>query len=96
MRSLADIKDKLESIKLALMQKYSIKYLAIFGSYSRNQQHPQSDVDVLVDFEENIGIRFIDLAEDLENHLGVKVDLISRKGIKDKYFEAIKSELIYV
>lgn len=70
--------------------------MAIFGSYSRREQNDSSDLDILVEFSDKIGIRFIDLAEDLEEIVGVKVDLVSRKGIKEKYLESINSDLIYV
>ena len=79
-----------------LYVKYPIKSLAIFGSYSRNEHTNLSDVDLLVDFNERIGIRFIDLADELENIIGVKVDLVSKNGVKEKYLNVIKPDLIYV
>ena len=81
---------------MELFQRYSIESLAIFGSYSRNEQSENSDVDVLVDFNDKVGSLFIKLGDELEILLGIKVDLVSRKGIKDDYFEAIKSDLRYV
>jgi predicted nucleotidyltransferase len=53
-------------------------------------------VDIIVEFNDKIGIKFIDLADDIENYIGLKVDLVSRNGIKKRYLDAIKSELIYV
>ncbi len=79
-----------------LVKKYSIKGLALFGSYSRNEASETSDIDLLVDFEKPIGIRFIDLADELELLLHKKVDLVSRKAVKPGYFKAIEQELIYV
>jgi len=70
--------------------------LAIFGSVARNEQTEISDLDILVDLNGKIGIRFIDLADEIEAITGLKVDLVSKKGIKDKYLKAITSELIYV
>jgi len=70
--------------------------MAIFGSYSRLEQNDSSDLDILVEFSGKIGIRFIDLAEDLENIIGFKVDLVSKKGIKEKYLKSINADLIYV
>lgn len=96
MKSLKEIKTTLSGSKERLFNKYAIKSMAIFGSYARNEQKAKSDLDVVVDFNENIGIRFIDLADEIENLVGFKVDLISKKGIKEKYYNAIKSDLIYV
>jgi predicted nucleotidyltransferase len=70
--------------------------LGLFGSYVRNEQNDQSDLDILVDFKNPIGIEFVDLAELLEKELDLKVDLVSRNGIKPKYFSAIQQEIIYV
>ena len=87
----------LKNAKTSLVKKYGIKELAIFGSYSRNTAIPgKSDIDVLVDFSQPIGITFIDLADELEQLLQLKVDLVSRRGIKPKYFRTIEPELIYV
>jgi len=70
--------------------------MAIFGSYSRGENTDESDLDVLVEFDGSIGIRFIDLAEEIEEIVGLKVDLVSRNGIKDGYLKAINPDLIYV
>jgi uncharacterized protein len=53
-------------------------------------------LDIIVEFDGKIGIRFIDLAEELENLLKIKVDLVSKKGLKDKYLSSISSDLLYV
>jgi predicted nucleotidyltransferase len=80
----------------ALKQKYNVKFLAVFGSMSRGDYHKDSDIDILVDFSEPIGIRFVDLADELENILQHKVDLVSRNAIKPKYYSLIEKELKYV
>jgi hypothetical protein len=79
-----------------LKKKYPIKYLAIFGSFSRYENNETSDIDVLVEFSEPVGIEFINLAEELEAILATKVDLVSRNAIKPQYFEQIKNDLQYV
>lgn len=70
--------------------------MAVFGSISRGDNNDKSDIDILVDFTEPIGIDFIDLADELENILKHKVDLVTRNAIKPKYFAQIKDELQYV
>ncbi|UOY05911.1 nucleotidyltransferase family protein [Muricauda sp. SCSIO 64092] len=79
-----------------MKKRYPISSMALFGSYARNEQTEISDIDIMVEFDGRIGSRFIDLANELENALGVKVDLVSKKGIKDHYLKAIQSEFIYV
>jgi hypothetical protein len=96
MKSLDDIKSNLVKNKPLLFSKYPIKSIAIFGSYARNEQNETSDLDLMVEFKDKIGIRFIDLADEIESLIGFKVDLVSKNGIKEKYFSSIKSDLIYV
>ncbi len=87
----------LRKAKPALQKSYGFTSLALFGSYSRNTATSgKSDIDVMVEFSAPIGIRFIDLADELEEILKHKVDLVSRKAIKPKYFKAIEPDLIYV
>lgn len=87
----------LKEAKPILQKKYGVKDLALFGSYSRNTAvSGKSDVDVMVDFTQPIGLAFVDLAEELERLLNKKVDLVSRGGIKPKYFSYIEPDLIYV
>jgi predicted nucleotidyltransferase len=96
MRTLQDIQDTLGTHKVRLFTDYPLKSMAIFGSYSRRENKDESDLDILVEFSDKIGIRFIDLAEELESIMGFKVDLVSKNGIKEKYLESIDSDLIYV
>lgn len=96
MRNLHEIKRTLRSHKQRLFNEYPIKSMAIFGSYSRSEQTELSDLDILVEFTGSIGVRFIDLAEDLENIVGFKIDLVSKKGVQQKYLKTINSDLIYV
>lgn len=96
MKTLQQIKSDLQNHKQQLFYVYPIKSMAIFGSYARKEQTENSDLDILVEFNDKIGIRFIDLAEELEKIVGFKVDLVSKNGVKEKYLQRIKSELIYV
>ncbi|MBN1407994.1 MAG: nucleotidyltransferase family protein [Calditrichaceae bacterium] len=96
MKTQQEIIQRLANLKNHLKRKYPIKSVAIFGSYARNEQNDTSDLDIMIEFSGNIGIKFIDLADELDKDIGVKVDLVSRNGIKDRYYEVIESELIYV
>ena len=96
MKTLQEIKLRLTDHKESLFYNYPIKSMAIFGSFARKEQTENSDLDILVEFNDNIGIRFIDLAEEIERIVGFKVDLVSKKGIKEKYLQTINQDLLYV
>lgn len=72
--------ERFRSAKPSLMKKYPIRSLAMFGSVSRSEDRPGSDVDVLVEFSRPVGMQFIRLAEELQVWLGRKVDLVARGG----------------
>jgi predicted nucleotidyltransferase len=94
--TLQSIRKILQLHKSRLISTYGLKNIAIFGSYSRNQQNDASDLDILVEFSRPVGIEFIDLAEELEGLLNIKVDLVSRNGVRPEYFKQIESDLNYV
>jgi hypothetical protein len=86
----------LSAIKPKLFERYPISSLAVFGSCVREDFSENSDVDILVEFNGEIGSRFIELADEIEKYLGVQVDLVSKKGIRPKYFKSIEKDLIHV
>lgn len=96
MQKVDEIKSTLGKYKEHLRQKYKVKNLGIFGSYTRNEETDESDIDILVDFEGDIGLEFIDLADELEEILGHKVDLVSKAGVKPKYLNYVLEDLVYV
>ena len=70
--------------------------MAIFGSYARNEQTEESDVDVMVEFNDKIGIGFIDMANEIEDYLDIKTDVLTRNSMKPRFFNLIEKDLIYV
>jgi uncharacterized protein len=95
------IKDKqhiistLQENLFALKIKYPLDSIGLFGSYSRDEQTELSDIDLIVSFTKPVGMELIDLSFELEDILKHKIDLVSVKGIKPKYFDAIKQDILY-
>ena len=80
-----------------LASKYHVSSIGLFGSVVRDDFSPAtSDIDIIIDFDSPIGIEFIDVADLIEKQLKTKVDLVSKKGIKPKYFAFIEQEIMYV
>jgi len=78
-----------------LKQRYPIKSIALYGSYARGEQDSSSDIDLLVDFTQPIGMEIIDLTLDMEKILNSKVDIVTYNAIKNRLFKYIKNELVY-
>jgi len=63
---LSIIQEKLRQVKHQLAEKYHVNSIGLFGSIVRSDFKPESDIDIMVEFSQPIGIEFIDLADDLE------------------------------
>lgn len=87
----------LETQKKELEKKYPISEMGLFGSFARGDYNENSDIDILVDFDDRIdGFDYIKIAHHLEDAFKQKIDLVSRKGIKAKYIPFVENNLIHV
>jgi len=92
--SLDELKKVLRNYKSLLKDKYHVNTLGIFGSYVRNEQAGDSDLDILVDFTAPISLfEFIDMEEELSELLHLKVDLVSRNALKPYIGKRILNEV---
>ncbi len=88
---------KLRENKQILEEKYKVKTLGVFGSYVRGEQKKSSDLDILVEFLEPVGLfEFMELEEFLEKKTGVKIDLVSKKALKPRIGKQILEEVINI
>jgi uncharacterized protein len=97
MRDVESVKRVFLQHKAELREKFKVKTIGVFGSYVRGEQKRGSDVDVLVEFEEPVGLfEFIKLENYLSDLLGVKVDLVSKKALKPHIGEHIMQEVVMI
>ncbi len=96
MHDTIDIENKLKDLKPILHQQYHVDRIGFFGSYARNEQENDSDIDILVSFSKPLGWEFFDLQEFLENQLQLKVDLVSEKALKEQLRPKILNSVKYV
>jgi uncharacterized protein len=92
---LQGIEEKLRDKMPLLENEFKVKELAIFGSYVRGEQKKTSDLDILVEFSEPVGLfHFIDVSHFLTELLGIKVDLVMKSALKpalkDRILEAAR------
>jgi hypothetical protein len=92
-----EARKRLREILPVLRTKFKVKSVGIFGSYVRGEQHEGSDLDVLVEFEEVIGLlKFVELENYLSDALGVKVDLVMKESLKPRIGKHILEEVVPV
>ena len=96
MGTLSDILTVLRRERARLFAKYGLKSMAVFGSATRDDFRPDSDVDIMVEFERPIGMEFFDLQQELGNIVSREVDLVMRGAVKPHYMEFIQKDLKYV
>jgi predicted nucleotidyltransferase len=86
---------KEQHIILEITAKYDPTYVGLFGSYSRNEEQPESDIDILIDFKDNLDLlTIIGIEQELEELLGKKVDLITYKSLNKLLKPFIENDLI--
>ena len=96
MKSIEEMKEIIVQNQAILEEKYKVKSLAFFGSFVRGEQGEDSDIDVMVEFSEPVGLLFVHLADYLEEILGMKVDLLTPEAVKPNRRKYIMNELEYV
>ena len=93
------ILDFISKSKPMLQEKFHISRIGLFGSYARNEQSNNSDIDLIVEFDENTNDLYdikIALKQFFRDNLNVDVDLCRGKYLKPRYKNRILNETIYV
>lgn len=94
-----ELKEKIELVKKYLIEEYSCEAIIIFGSYSRNTQKPESDIDIAIKSEVTIQPKKLyEIKIKLENILEKDVDLIDLDNTQDgiRYEILINGVAIYI
>ncbi len=78
-----------------IASKFNPKMIGIFGSYARGENKANSDLDVLIDFEQDINLlEIIGLEQELTERLGLKVDLIALRSLNPHLKEYVEKDLM--
>ena len=84
-------------VQMEHLSRFGVQSLALFGSVARDEARPDSDVDILVEFNRPVGLfTFLEVKEHLEQALGRRVDLVTRAGLKRQLRDRILEEAIRV
>ncbi len=80
-----------------LVEQYHVATLEVFGSYVRNEENEDSDLDILVTFTKAPSLlKLVRLENYLSDTLGVKVDLVIKDSLKPELGENILREAVPV
>jgi predicted nucleotidyltransferase len=84
--------------KKLFRDKYHIVRIGLFGSYARGDQNPNSDIDLLIEFEENTQDLYdlkLQLKDFFQIQLGIEIDICREKYIKPRIKNFILKETVY-
>jgi predicted nucleotidyltransferase len=94
---LTHILSKLKELLPVLSDRYKVQELGVFGSYLRQEQRDDSDLDILVTFLAAPSLlKFIELENYLSDVLGIKVDLVMKDALKPAIGKHILEEVMRV
>jgi len=80
-----------------LRKSYGVSSISVFGSVARGEERPESDVDLIVEFEKTIGLfKFMALKSRLEDLLGCAVDVGTAASLRDRARDQALKEAIRV
>ncbi|MCD6578594.1 nucleotidyltransferase family protein [bacterium] len=97
MKTLEEIKKILKKELPYLKEKYRIKKIGIFGSYVRGENKKNSDLDLLVEFSQPIGLfKQSELELYLTKKLNMEIDLVPKKALKPFIIQNILREIKYL
>jgi predicted nucleotidyltransferase len=88
-----DVEQKLKEQKKYLEAHFFVEKIGFFGSYARDEQSEDSDIDILVEFSRPVGFEFIELKEYLETVFGKRVDLVTENALKPNMKDNVLNEV---
>ena len=80
-----------ESI-IPILQKYGVRKASMFGSYARGTYDEKSDIDILIEPPDGMGLSFVRLKRELEETLNKKVDLVTFNGVSKYLIKYIMAD----
>lgn len=97
MKTVEQIRAAIRQHQEVLVERYGVKVVGLFGSYARREHRKRSDLDLLVDIVRPISLLELIGAElYLSEVLGVKVDLIPKRGVREELRETIFREALSI
>jgi len=87
--------DILRSREQEIKERFAVKRIGLFGSYVRGEETKESDIDILVEFDDPTFRNFMNLAFFLEDLFGRRVDLLTPEGISHRIRPNVEKEVVW-
>ncbi len=91
-----EVLNQISSIREELNERFTVKRIGIFGSFARGEEKAESDIDIIVELDEQTFDHYMELKFRLEEVLQRPVDLIIADTVKPRLKPIIEREVIYV
>ncbi len=80
-----------------LLRKHGARRVELFGSFARGEARADSDIDILVEFKERKSLlELVGIEQELEEAVGVKVDLLTKRWISPYLIDSIEREAVVI
>ena len=90
METKAEIYNKI----VTFLKEYGATNVSVFGSYANNEETENSDIDLIVEFQNQLSLlKYVEIEQKLSDYLGIKVDMLTKASISPYIFNSIQSRL---
>jgi len=97
MKTLDEISKLLEQHKPEFQKKYKLKEIGIFGSYAKGEQTENSDIDILVEFDDTPDLfAFLEFESYVEKILEIETDMVRKKALRIELRDEILGDVVYL
>jgi len=87
-------KPEIYSKIVSYLKEYGVTNISVFGSYAKNEENEKSDIDLIVEFRNQLSLlKYVEIEQNLSEHLGIKVDLLTKVSTSPYIFDSIKNDL---
>ncbi|MFZ4589857.1 MAG: nucleotidyltransferase family protein [Ignavibacteria bacterium] len=79
---------------VTFLKDYGVINISVFGSYANNEETEKSDIDLIVEFKNQLSLlKYVEIEQGLSDYLGIKVDLLTKASISPYIYNSIQSEI---
>jgi hypothetical protein len=91
-----DVRSELNDLLPFIKDKYKVKKIGLFGSYSTGNPHEDSDIDLLVEFEEVSFDNYMGLYFFMKDHFQKEIDLLTPTGMNKRFKPYIMEQVVWI